>query len=56
MLVSRLRMMIDEILARRIDAFASSVSSESGSALDKDEEEKVLGIVKRLVELNGLDQ
>lgn len=44
-MVSRLRIMLDEVLARRID----------DPGLDMEEDE-VVGVVRRLVELNGLDQ
>ena len=43
-LVSRLRMMLDDLLARKIDDPGADVS---GSA--------VVEVVRRLVELNGLD-
>jgi ATP-dependent RNA helicase DHX57 len=44
-LVSRLRLMLDEVLERKID--------DPGTDLANDE---VVGVVRRLVELNGLDQ
>ncbi|KAH0536855.1 hypothetical protein FGG08_006318 [Glutinoglossum americanum] len=44
-LVSRLRMMLDEVLARKID--------DPGIDLGND---RVVGIVRKLVELDGLDQ
>lgn len=57
-LVSRLRMMLDEVLASRID------NPSLGPALDTDSTstsmggigDKVIEVVKRLVEFNGLDQ
>ena len=56
-LVSRLRMMLDDILAARIDNPDAGVG---GSAADpsasSNKEERVIGVVKRLVEFNGLDQ
>ena len=48
-LVSRLRMMLDDILAAKID-------NPNASNTSSDAEERVIGVVKRLVELNGLDQ
>lgn len=45
MLVSRLRMMLDEILAKKID--------DPGIDLSENE---IVGVVRRLVELDGLDQ
>ncbi|KAE8146345.1 P-loop containing nucleoside triphosphate hydrolase protein [Aspergillus avenaceus] len=48
-LVSRLRMMVDEIIAARIDNPSSSV--EKGDIAGR-----VIEVVKRLVEFNGLDQ
>ncbi len=44
-LVSRLRSMLDEVLARKIE--------DPGLDLSGDE---VVGVVRRLVEKNGLDQ
>lgn len=44
-LVSRLRTMLDDVLARKID--------DPGLDLAADE---VVGVVRRLVELDGLDQ
>ncbi|KAJ9376654.1 hypothetical protein DTO063F5_8677 [Paecilomyces variotii] len=51
-LVSRLRMMLDDILATRID------NPALGPAVDEvqDHGEVVINIVKKLVEFNGLDQ
>ena len=43
-------MMLDDILAARFD-LASDSGSESNS-----KEERVIALVKRLVEFNGLDQ
>lgn len=48
-LVSRLRMMLDDILAAKIDNPDTSNTSS-------DAEERVIGVVKWLVEFNGLDQ
>lgn len=47
-LVSRLRTMLDEALAARIDNPA--IGSDGGAG------EKVIEAVKRLIEFNGLDQ
>ncbi|KAL3478636.1 P-loop containing nucleoside triphosphate hydrolase protein [Aspergillus californicus] len=63
-LVSRLRMMVDEIIAHRIDnpaAFFGSLSSSPSSSANgtkgKDEtSEQVIDVVKKLIEFNGLDQ
>jgi ATP-dependent RNA helicase DHX57 len=44
-LVSQLRSMLDEVLARKIE--------DPGMDLSRDE---VVGVVRRLVEKNGLDQ
>ncbi|KAF7585860.1 hypothetical protein BBP40_009961 [Aspergillus hancockii] len=53
-LVSRLRMMVDEIIAARIDNPASgSVAVEKGK---EDITDRVIEVVKRLIEFNGLDQ
>ncbi|PGH01789.1 hypothetical protein AJ80_08955 [Polytolypa hystricis UAMH7299] len=51
-LVSRLRMMLDEVLARRLD---NPVSSSSAAGEDGDEA-RVIDIVRRLVVFNGQDQ
>ncbi|KAL4817340.1 P-loop containing nucleoside triphosphate hydrolase protein [Aspergillus spinulosporus] len=59
-LVSRLRTMVDEIIATRIDnpgAFLESLSSFSSSASGKDRTANhVIDVVKKLIEFNGLDQ
>ncbi|KAL4768245.1 P-loop containing nucleoside triphosphate hydrolase protein [Aspergillus nidulans var. acristatus] len=59
-LVSRLRTMVDEIIATRIDnpgAFLESLSSFSSSASEKDRiANHVIDVVKQLIEFNGLDQ
>ncbi|CBF86255.1 hypothetical protein AN2138.2 [Aspergillus nidulans FGSC A4] len=59
-LVSRLRTMVDEIIATRIDnpgAFLESLSSISSSASRKDRiANHVIDVVKKLIEFNGLDQ
>ncbi|KAL3436189.1 P-loop containing nucleoside triphosphate hydrolase protein [Aspergillus tetrazonus] len=59
-LVSRLRTMVDEIIATRIDnpgAFLESLSSISSSTSGKDRiANHVIDVVKRLIEFNGLDQ
>lgn len=47
-LVSRLRTMLDEALAARID--------NPGFGLDGGASDKVIEAVKRLIEFNGLDQ
>jgi HrpA-like RNA helicase len=53
-LVSRLRMMVDEIIAARIDNPASgSMAIEKGGG---DIADRVIEVVKRLIEFNGLDQ
>ncbi|RAL14921.1 RNA helicase [Aspergillus homomorphus CBS 101889] len=51
-LVSRLRMMLDEVIARRIDQAPGS----AGGAVDGGLAGQVIEVVKRLVEFNGLDQ
>lgn len=53
-LVSRLRMMLDDVLAMRIDNPSSSSSSlgRAGEEL----EAKVIELVTKLVDNNGLDQ
>lgn len=57
-LVSRLRLMVDEIIASRIDNPVSV--SGSGSSSDKPSADniadRVIDVVKKLVEFNGLDQ
>ncbi|OGM41547.1 hypothetical protein ABOM_010380 [Aspergillus bombycis] len=56
-LVSRLRMMVDEIIAARIDNPASgSLSVERGGGEKDNIAGRVIEVVKRLIELNGLDQ
>lgn len=54
-LVSRLRLMLDEVLAARIDNPAAASGHASGSPTGN-LDERVIGIVKRLIEFNGLDQ
>lgn len=57
--VSRLRMMLDDILAARFDSPDSGAGSESGTGSASDantKENRVIALVKRLVEFNGLDQ
>lgn len=54
-LISRLRMMLDAVLAARIDnplGHDDNTNNNGARIL----EAKVIDIVKRLVELNGLDQ
>jgi ATP-dependent RNA helicase DHX57 len=48
-LVSRLRLMLDDVLAVRIDNPANSPEQQTHEA-------RVIDIVRRLVEFNGLDQ
>ncbi|KAI9373677.1 P-loop containing nucleoside triphosphate hydrolase protein [Aspergillus egyptiacus] len=61
-LVSRLRMMVDEIIANRIDdpaSFLGSLSSSSSSSTIPDGTgvaAQVIDVVKKLIEFNGLDQ
>ncbi|KAE8388656.1 P-loop containing nucleoside triphosphate hydrolase protein [Aspergillus alliaceus] len=56
-LVSRLRMMVDEIIAARIDNPTSgSVSLKKGGDEKDDIAGRVIEVVKRLIEFNGLDQ
>ncbi|PYH91700.1 DEAD/DEAH box helicase [Aspergillus ellipticus CBS 707.79] len=56
-LVSRLRMMLDEVIAMKIDQPASAgLSSQDGNGERVAIAERVVEVVKRLVELNGLDQ
>ncbi|RAL04765.1 RNA helicase [Aspergillus ibericus CBS 121593] len=50
-LVSRLRMMLDEVIAMRIDQPASVGCGDRASIADQ-----VVEVVKRLIEFNGLDQ
>ncbi|KAE8318094.1 P-loop containing nucleoside triphosphate hydrolase protein [Aspergillus transmontanensis] len=52
-LVSRLRMMVDEIIAAQIDNPASLSIDRAGK---DDITGRVIEVVKRLIELNGLDQ
>ncbi|XHG04402.1 hypothetical protein AWENTII_007672 [Aspergillus wentii] len=52
-LVSRLRMMLDEILSSRIDNPALAFKAEGTGS---DTGNKVIDVVKRLIEYNGLDQ
>ncbi|KAL4912272.1 P-loop containing nucleoside triphosphate hydrolase protein [Aspergillus aurantiobrunneus] len=57
-LVSRLRTMVDEIIATRIDNpdfFLDPLSSSSSSGKDRIASQ-VIDVVKKLVEFNGLDQ
>lgn len=51
-LVSRLRMMLDSVLAARIDNPSASSLGGAGEEL----EAKVIELVTKLVEYNGLDQ
>jgi hypothetical protein len=61
-LVSRLRMMVDEIIAARIDNPASYLQAVSSSPSSSKGEkgggiaEQVIDVVKKLIEFNGLDQ
>ncbi|OKL57819.1 hypothetical protein UA08_07006 [Talaromyces atroroseus] len=56
-LVSRLRMMLDDVLAARIDNPGSSSPTSSAEGVQEESHEsKVIGLVTKLVELNGLDQ
>ncbi|KAL4787915.1 P-loop containing nucleoside triphosphate hydrolase protein [Aspergillus varians] len=59
-LVSRLRTMVDEIIATRIDnpgSFLASLSSPSSYSSGKDRiANQVIDVVKKLIEFNGLDQ
>ncbi|KAL5337773.1 P-loop containing nucleoside triphosphate hydrolase protein [Aspergillus crustosus] len=59
-LVSRLRMMVDEIIATRIDnpaSFLESLSSSSSAGKNNNNlSDKVIDVVKKLIEFNGLDQ
>ncbi|KAL4990853.1 P-loop containing nucleoside triphosphate hydrolase protein [Aspergillus falconensis] len=59
-LVSRLRTMVDEIIATRIDnpgVFLESLSSSSSSASGKPRiADQVIDVVKKLIDFNGLDQ
>ncbi|OJI79471.1 hypothetical protein ASPTUDRAFT_131100 [Aspergillus tubingensis CBS 134.48] len=54
-LVSRLRMMLDEIIAMRIDQPNGGGSGAEGGDQTKTAD-KVVEVVKRLIEFNGLDQ
>ncbi|KAF9892528.1 hypothetical protein FE257_001637 [Aspergillus nanangensis] len=54
-LVSRLRLMVDEIIAARIDRPPVSVAADRSSDDDKTADQ-VIEVVKRLIEFNGLDQ
>ncbi|ODM19562.1 hypothetical protein SI65_04547 [Aspergillus cristatus] len=54
-LVSRLRMVLDDMLAARIDNPNSGSTSTTTTSSDRPDE-KVIEIVKRLAEFNGLDQ
>ena len=56
-LVSRLRLMVDEIIASRIDNPVSGSGSGSSDKLSADNiADRVIDVVKKLVEFNGLDQ
>lgn len=55
-LVSRLRIMLDEALAWRFDNPSASLDSTATNAGMEGIGEKVIDIVRRLVEFNGLDQ
>ncbi|KAL4807655.1 P-loop containing nucleoside triphosphate hydrolase protein [Aspergillus unguis] len=61
-LVSRLRTMVDEIIAGRIDnpgSFLKSLSSAHSASPSTGKEriaDKVIEVVKKLIEFNGLDQ
>lgn len=54
-LVSRLRGLVDEVLRRRIDAQGAGESDREGSLRGK-EGERVLALVRKLVEMNGQDR
>lgn len=51
-LVSRLRMMLDDVLSARIDNPSSPLLGGAGEEL----ESKVIELVTKLAEYNGLDQ
>lgn len=55
-LVSRLRLMVDEIIASRIDNPVSSSTADKASASADNIADRVIDVVKKLVEFNGLDQ
>ncbi|PYI34062.1 hypothetical protein BP00DRAFT_444166, partial [Aspergillus indologenus CBS 114.80] len=55
-LVSRLRMMLDEVIAGRIDQPAAGVGSAGSGGVSGPLADQVIEVVKRLVEFNGLDQ
>lgn len=56
-LASRLRMMLDEILAARIDnPSLGPAAGASRTGNDGNIDDRVIEIVKRLIEFNGLDQ
>jgi ATP-dependent RNA helicase DHX57 len=54
-LVSRLRLMLDGVLASRIDNPSLSVT-DSQIDLNASHESRVIDIVRCLIEFNGLDQ
>jgi hypothetical protein len=50
-------MMLDDVLAARIDnPVSSSTATSSEGGAQESHEAKVIGLVTKLVELNGLDQ
>ncbi|THC88447.1 hypothetical protein EYZ11_012110 [Aspergillus tanneri] len=57
-LISRLRMMLDEIIASKIDNPNTSVTgaSESLGSAGNDTSGQVIDVVKKLIEFNGLDK
>lgn len=54
-LVSRLRMMLDEIIAARIDRPPTTSAPSTAEKADGTADQ-VIEVVKRLIEFNGLDQ
>ena len=50
-LVSRLRSLLDQVLARRIDKPAGM-----SDGLESSDDDEVVGLVRKLVEYDGLDQ
>lgn len=55
-LVSRLRLMVDQVLASRIDFPAGDRDVDRAATAAQQMHDQVLDLVRRLVELNGLDQ
>jgi ATP-dependent RNA helicase DHX57 len=55
-LVSRLRLLLDNVLASRIDNPSLSLADSQPKSSILCYENRVIDLVKRLIEFNGLDQ